>query len=243
MWYGYGGIPLFSENIELLINQIDLLNIPCPALLKNNRELFRIIKRMLNKNKFYRSGFIHFQLFWNKKDFNIIISSEAFKTFDFPIAEKGILVNYSELKKQSKNTLNRFSFYNETFWNVASAQIGETSFQNSILFNENNFVCECISSNIYFISDNELLTPAIETGCYEDTLRKTILELAGQLNLRIVETATLKKEDVFKMNELFITGEESGIQWILGVENKRFIHHYSEIIHEKLNDFLKGKVN
>jgi hypothetical protein len=45
------------------------------------------------------------------------------------------------------------------------------------------------------------------------------------------------------MNELFIAGEESGIQWILGVENKRFIHHYSEIIHEKLNDFLKGRVN
>lgn len=243
MWFGFGGIPLFTENIDLLIRELEILNLPCPDLLKNKRELFRITKRMLNKNKFYRSGFIHFQLFWNEKEFNTIITSQAFKTFNFPISEKGILVNFSDLEKYSKNQMNRFSFYSESFWNLVSAKNRETSFQNSIILNENQSVCECISSNIFLIKENELFTPSLNTGCFKGNLRNTILEISTQLNLKTTESSTLKKEDIFTMEELFIASEENGMQWILGVENKRFVHHYSEKINESLNDYLKEKVN
>jgi hypothetical protein len=57
-----------------------------------------------------------------------------------------------------------------------------------------------------------------------------------------VESENIYKEDVLQMNEIFIAGEEYGIQWLLGVENKRYVHRYSAIIHEKLNDYLKKKV-
>ena len=52
IWYGYGGIPLFFENLESLKNTVRTLEIPIPKLLQNEHELFRITKRMLNKNKF-----------------------------------------------------------------------------------------------------------------------------------------------------------------------------------------------
>ncbi len=48
---------------------------------------------------------------------------------------------------------------------------------------------------------------------------------------------------MLNMNEIFIVSEESGMQWILGIENKRFVHHFSEIFYEQLDQRLKNKIN
>lgn len=240
MWFGFGGIPLFHENIELLLQQMETLNLPFPDSFKNRKELFRITKRMLNKNKFYRSGLIHFQLFWHDSKIHSVITSFAFPEFEFPFSRHGLLINYSTLKKHSEISLNRYSFYNTTLWKAAEARLRDSHFQNSILMNENNFVCECVNANIFMIKGNALITPSLQTGCFEDKLRNTILEIAPNFNLKVMESAKVKKEDLLQMDEIFIASEENGIQWILGVENKRFVHHYSAKIHEKLNEYLKG---
>lgn len=243
LWFGFGGIPLFQENIELLFQQMETLNLPIPEPFKNIKELFRITKRMLNKNKFYRSGLVHFQLFWYDLKVIPVITSLAFPEFDFPFSMHGLLVTYSTLKKHSEIFLNRYSFYNNTLWKAAEAQLRDSHFQNSILLNEKNFVCECINTNIFMIKKNVLITPSLQTGCFEGKLRDTILKIAFNINFKVVESAKIKKEDLLQMDEIFIASEENGIQWVLGVENKRFVHQYSAKIHKKLNEYLKSKVN
>ncbi len=243
MWFGFGGIPFFAENIDLLVQQIEILKLPCPELLNDKRELFRITKRMLNKNKFYRSGYVWVQIFWEDDQLNTLISSEAFKTFDFPLKEKGILVNFSELKKFSENNFYRFSFFNETFWKVAGSQNRGTIYQNSIILNENNSVCEIISSNLFFISKETLITPSVKTGCFEDILRPVVIETAKKTGLKIIESGEITKEQVFGMDEIFTVSEAEGMLWVLGVENKRYIRNKSIQIHEKLNDYLKEEAS
>ena len=240
-WFGYGGIPLFVENINLLIQQIEILKLPCPALLNDKNELFRITKRMLNKNKFYRSGFVHFYVIWQKNELNVLIVSESAEKFDFPITARGILVNFSDTVKLSRNKYCRYSFYNETFWKVAAARNHGTYFQNSLILNENQSVCEAIFANLYVITGKTFFTPSLATGSYEDIIREIIIEIARDMGFVISETEDLKKEDIFGADELFIAGEATGVKWILGVENKRFVHEHSEEIHQKLNGYLKGK--
>lgn len=241
MWFGFGGIPLFSENVDLLIKEIEILKLPCPALLKNKRELFRITKRMLNKNKFYRSGYVHFKFLWKKENLNSLISSEPFETFDFPLSEKVILVNYSEYKKFSQNPFTAFSFFNESFWRLIKAQNSNSIFQNSIISNENQAVCEAISENLFFISGKTLVTPSLKTGCFEDILRSAILEIAKKTGLKVKESSHISKKDILKMDEIFTLSESTGMHWILGVENKRYIRNISVKIHEQLNEYLKEK--
>lgn len=240
-WFGYGGIPLFNENIDLLLQQIEILKLPCPALLNDKNELFRVTKRMLNKNKFYRSGYVHFYIFWQENKLHTLILSELSEKFDFQLTAKGILVNFSDIIKFSSNGYYRHSFYNETLWKAASAQNRGTYFQNSLILNENQSICEAIFANFYSINGGTFFTPSLETGSYEDILREIIINIARDMGFAISETENLKKEDVFASDELFIAGEATEISWILGVENKRFVHKYSEEIHRKLNDYLKEK--
>ncbi len=238
-WFGHGGIPLFNENINLLIQQIEILKFPCPELLNDKNELFRITKRMLNKNKFYRSGYVYFYIFRQGNKMNTLVVSKLHDKFDFPLSERGVLVNFSDIIKFSRNEYCRYMFYNEAFWKIAEARNNGTYFQNSLILNENQSVCEAISANIYAITGKTFFTPSLTTGSYEDTLRKIIIDIARDTGFVISETENLKKEDIFDADEVFIAGETVGVNWILGIENKRFLHKYSEEIHRKLNSYLK----
>ncbi|GAB1454366.1 hypothetical protein MASR2M47_44220 [Draconibacterium sp.] len=241
LWFGFGGIPMFHENIENIKTTLKTLNAQIPDLLNNERELFRITKRMLNKNRFFRSGIITCQLFIGQNVTNTTISSLAFTEFDFPFSKQGLIINFSELEKYSVNPLNQFAFFNAPSWKFAQAQNREATFDNSIFLNEMGVVCDCISANIFMIKGKHLYTPSIETGCYTDILRSHIIEIASKMNLKVSESDSISKEDVFQMNEIFLASEEYGIQWVIGVENRRFVHSYSAKIHEYLNETLKKR--
>lgn len=242
IWFGYGGIPLFHDNIKELVLKLSTLNANIPEFLKNENEMFRIVKRMLNKNRFYRSGLITLQAFIAKNETNTIFASAAFPEFDFPISKQGLMINFSEFEKYRGNPLNYFSFSNLPAWKFADGRNMDTPFDNSIFINEKGFVSDCISANIFMIKGKTLITPHPETGCFIDNIRNHILNVAAETGLKVTESDSIRKEDVFQMNEIFIAGEENGIQWILGVGSKRFVHRHSVKIHEKLNEYLKNIV-
>jgi len=241
IWYGYGGIPLFDENIRLIGRQAEALNLPLPQLFQNKRELFRITKRMLNKNKFYRSGYVHCHIYRGNQNSELLITSNAFHDFEFPFSEEGKLITISPQKKHSENNFNPFGFFNEMLWETTLSQLRGLHFQNAVLTNEKGAVCECAFSNIFLIKRNELITPSKKTGCFIDVLRPYILETARLLKLKTVESASIQPADLKNMDEIFLASEQAGIQWVLGVENKRFLHRHSRQIHDKLNEFLKAK--
>ena len=239
IWFGFGGIPLFNKNIDFLVQQLNVFNVEIPPFLKNRRELFRITKRMLNKNMFYRSGIITIQLFILNSTVEYVITSMGVPKSDFPLSSAGVLVNFSDSKRGEENLLNRHFFYNKTNWKIKQQQIYYSEFENSILINSNNMVCEGIESNIFMIKDNLVITPSLESGSYEDTIRQPVLKTAKQIGLNVAELPNIKKEHIFEMDELFFASEELGFQWILGVEKRRFVNQITKQIHKTLNELLK----
>ncbi len=240
-WFGYGGIPLLQENTDAIESQLNTFGLPLPDLFRNKRELFRLTKRMLNKNKFYRSGIINFRFFISGTKIDSVITSLAFPEFDFPFSPHGLLINFGSLAKNSHSPLSRFSYHSKALWDSAEAQNRNTQIHSSVLLNERGFICESIASNIFIIKENELLTPAIETGCYEDTIRPLVLSLSENLKLRTIESPKIKKTHLLSADEVFLASEEFGIRWVLGIEKRRFVHHYSKLICGELNAYLENK--
>lgn len=242
MWFGYGGIPLFSENIASVIQQLKILKKPVPPLFTDENEFFRITKRLLNRMKYFRSGIITLNIFAGNTETHFLVNAVPGEEFDFPISKKGLQVNHAEMIKFSKNAVSKFAFFNEPIWNIAGATLAGTPFANAIFVNENGAVTDCIGANIFAVKGRRLFTPATETGCYTDTLRKYILEATAACSLKIDEISTLTKEELLEMNEVFIASEAKGIEWIMGIQNKRFVHQYSGDIQLKINEILKIKI-
>lgn len=239
-WYGFGGIPLLRENLDQIKNQVLILKLSFPKDLENYRETFRLIKRMLNKNKFYRSGQIHIQILWNKNEVQTLISCNSFSMFDFPFSEDGLLTTFSKQRKNSGNTVNLYPFFNQMIWEISLAEIRHTLFQQVIVLNEKNEVCESAFANIFLIKGNKLFSPPPKTGSYSDILKPYVLETASGFGLKIYHEPIIE-QSLPEMDEIFIVSELTGFQWILGINNKRFINQNSEGIYKKLNEFLKQK--
>lgn len=242
VWFGYGGIPLLHENITSLKEQLATLGFQLPPHFNNYRELFRLCKRILNKNKFYRSGHLTIQIFASDSGSNSLITSENAENFDFPIAKEGALIGISSLKKDSNSPLPRFACYNQGIWQAANNEIKNAPFNTSVLLNDNGFICEGINANIFILKDNILLTPSPQTGCYNDVVKEVVFSLSDQLKVNLVQTDEIPKEILTVADEVFLLSEAQGIQWLLGLGNKRYIRSFSLELHEKINTFLKNKI-
>ncbi len=241
-WFGFGGIPLFKENLQTIEKELNALNRELPPHFKNQRELFRLTKRMLNKNRFYRSGLITFQIFISENKIETLITSRAFSEFDFPINKQGLLITISELKKFSNSQQNQLSFQNRHLWQQIKASNNNTPYAGSVILNQDNRICEGIESNIFMIKDGVLYTPSPETGCYLDVTRDIVIQLAQSLKLKIAETAEVEEKHLRQMDEIFFASEKNGIQWVLGIGDRRFVHEYSDLICGKINLYLKARV-
>ena len=242
VWFGYGGIPLLKENITSLKKQLETLGFELPPLFNNHRELFRLCKRILNKNKFYRSGHLNIQIFASENTTNSLIISESVENFDFPISKEGLLIDISTYKKDSKSLLQRFACHNRGIWQAARNEIKNAPFSTAVLLNENGFICEGINANIFILKDNILLTPTPETGCYSDTIKEIILSMANELKIKLVQSAEIPKEILTVADEAFMVSEARGIEWVLGFNQKRYIRSISLELHEKINTFLKNRI-
>lgn len=241
IWFGYGGIPLFSENIANVKQQLDVLKAPVPQIFNNEKELLRITKRLLNRMRYFRSGIITLNVFAGKAKTHFLVKAIPFDDFVFPISQKGIQLNFAELIKFSKNPYSAFAFFNVPVWNIAAVSLINTPYANTLFLNEDERVTECIGANIFAVKGRELFTPSKETGCYIDTIRKYVLTSEIANSLIIKENSSLTKETLLQMDEVFIASEKKGIEWVMGIGSKRFVHQVSDAIHLKINEKLKEK--
>jgi branched-subunit amino acid aminotransferase/4-amino-4-deoxychorismate lyase len=241
IWFGFGGIPLFAENLKLLKQQVQELKLIFPEELENEREHFRLAKRILNKNKFYQSGYIWFQLVYSEGKTQTSIRSSSLKGFNFPVSADNLLIQFSSLRKNSGNVPNRYAFFNERLWDVARAEIQGTSFRQSIILNEKGNICEAIGSNVFLLKDNDLITSSLSSGCYEDPLRNIVFEAAGKAGFNIQEESNLGQDELAEMDEVFLASEQDGFHRIKGIGHKRFLRSRAPIIYNYLNDLLNKK--
>jgi len=242
IWFLNNELPFFEENLSNLRGKASIFRLVWPGYMDDQRELLRLTKRLLNKNRFYKAGIVLFRMFWEGDTVHLLIQALPASGNVFPISDKGILLNFSEIIRHSGNPLSAYDFFNKAEWDVAHSGLKNSIFGNSVILNESGSVCEAIGANIFFFKGKTLITPSPETGCYIDPVRRKILEAAAENQLPVVESSRISKNQVFSMDEIFIVSEVEGMQWVMGIESKRYIHLYSDELNKWLNELLKISV-
>jgi len=79
-----------------------------------------------------------------------------------------------------------------------------------VFYNNNGFVTECAIRNIFFIQDNQLLTPSLELGVLPGVMRDTLISIAKGINLITKET-NIHFESINEMDEAFISSTGIGL--------------------------------
>ena len=156
---------------------------------------------------------------------------------NYEINQKGLIVDvYDELTKP----IHKFSNYktnNAMVYVMAGLFQKHNRLDEAIILNQNGFLCESTSSNIFIVYQNQIYTPALAEGCVAGVMRSVVLQLAKTHNYNIVE-AQISPEILKEAEEVFVTNAVTGIRWVMGYGKKRYFNEITKSLSTKLNTLI-----
>ncbi|MDB5129940.1 MAG: 4-amino-4-deoxychorismate lyase [Mucilaginibacter sp.] len=148
--------------------------------------------------------------------------------------ERGLIMDvYTELPKPL-NWLSNIKTCNSLIYVMAGIYKQQNKLDDVFLLNQNRFLCEANSSNIFVWYQNHLYTPALSEGCVEGVMRRVVIQLALDNNIPVTE-AQINPEILNEADEVFLTNATKGIQWVMGYGVKRYFNRISKALMDELN--------
>ena len=150
------------------------------------------------------------------------------------IHPKGLIADVFEDVRKPVNSLSNFKTCNSLVYVMAGIFKNQNSLDEAFILNQNGFLCEAISSNVFIIYDKKVYTPALSEGCIAGVMRSVVMRLAEENNIQVVE-AQINPAVLREADEIFLTNASRGIQWVMGYNKKRYFNETSKFLIEKLN--------
>ena len=118
--------------------------------------------------------------------------------------ESGFKAALSSLRRNSQSPLSRLksTCYMENI--LARMAARAAGCDEAILLNEQGYLAEGSTTNIFLASNGELITPSLESGVLPGITREAVLEIARAANIKTMERQVELKE-LIEAEEAFIT--------------------------------------
>lgn len=145
--------------------------------------------------------------------------------------EKGFSLDFSKIirNESSPLTYHKTMNYGDNILEKRLARI--RNIDEPIFVNSKNEICEGACSNLFFVKDKQLFTPAASCGLLEGTLRRYILT-----NYPVTETI-IHPDEIEHFDEVFLTNALMGIMPVSKFENHTYSSH--EITDMILKEYQK----
>lgn len=124
-------------------------------------------------------------------------------------------------EKKSTGILSNIKTNNHLIYIMAAKYAQQNGFDDALILNARNGICEATSSNVFFISGRSVFTPPLTEGCVAGVMRRHLLQQLPLLGFTVQETP-VSLEMVYEMDEVFLTNAIRGIQSVGRLGNKEY---------------------
>lgn len=155
----------------------------------------------------------------------------------YELNKKGLIVDvYDEIPKPI-NKLANYKTSNALLYVMAGLYQKQHRLDEALLLNQNGFLCESTSSNVFIVYQKQIYTPALSEGCVAGVMRSVIIQLAKMNDIPLIE-AQINPQILNEAEEVFITNASSGIRWVMGYGRKRYFNEVAKMLSAKLNALI-----
>jgi branched-chain amino acid aminotransferase len=135
-------------------------------------------------------------------------------------SSKGLSVCVSSWQRNSDNALPPRTKASGGYINSALAihDAHTSGYDSAILLNQHGDVGEGAVMNLFMVKNNVLLTPTVDADILEGITRKTVIELAKELNIPVQER-TITRSELYTADEVFFCGTAVEITWCQSIDN------------------------
>lgn len=152
------------------------------------------------------------------KEPTFVVVAERFKEYPEHLYSGGVKLVIAKTRRNLAGAVNpkikSLNFLNNIF---AKMEAKERGAYEAIMLNAEGLLAEGTVSNIFFVKDNLLCTPAAEVGVLDGITREIIISSAKKSGMRVNE-GEFYPSDLFSASEVFFTNTTSEVMPVSQVE-------------------------
>ena len=215
-----------KEHTDRLFNSAHIFGMKMPF---DKQTLMEAQKAAVRENKL-ESGYIRPLVFYGAEAMGI--SAKTLSTHVIVAAwpwgaylgaealEKGIRVKTSSFTRHHVNINMCRAKSVSTYTNsiLAHQEAEHDGYQEALLLDVDGYVAEGSGENIFIVKNGKLYTPDL-TSCLEGITRASIVELAGEIGVQVIEKR-ITLDEVYCADEAFFTGTAAEVTPIRELDNR-----------------------
>jgi 4-amino-4-deoxychorismate lyase len=189
-----------QKGLETLNIKLDLEEVNIPAVIAGLSEKNELVNSYLRLNISAGEGEIGLRTEPYHAP-NILLLQKELPLLK-PLREKeAVLLKLARNTPETSTRLKSHHYFNNI---AAKREIGDDSGKEGLFLTRDGYIAEGITSNIFWVSQGRLYTPALETGILNGITREYIIELAKKTGIP-VEEGLYEPEHLMKASEAFFT--------------------------------------
>jgi len=125
---------------------------------------------------------------------------------------------------------------------LAKTEAVKSGFDEALLLNSRGKVSEASGMNLFIVRDGVLITPGVEQDILEGITRASVIELAKEMGIEVIERA-VDKSELFVAEEVFLSGTAAKVTPVRRVETTELptARPVMERIRERLTAITEGR--
>jgi len=232
----------YEEHWKRMVKGAKICNLEIPEKEK--------IKEIILKNLKEKDCYIRINL-WRKKPekfsplnerkSNFLIIIKEFEPYPSKLYKNGInCIISKKIRRNEKSIVSKIKSISFIENIIVKIECEKENCDDAIILNTSGYISEGSVSNIFFVKDDCVYTPSIESGCLEGITRKVIFEICEKNRIKIKE-GFFKPEFLRSVDEVFLTNTLMGIMPVREIKNyfKSKEIKITKILIEKYIEILK----
>lgn len=233
-----------EDHYKRLLNAMAQLKMHCHTL--PPIDLFKSqIASLISKNKIYGDARVRLTIFRedgglytpNSNNTNYLIEASPLNTNHYSLNTKGLLIDIYDEDKKPKTRFCQFKSANSLLFVMAGLFKQKQKLDDVLILNEEGQIIESLASNIYWIKNQVIYTPSRTSGCIEGVMRAQLMKILKNEGWQIQEVAGGLLDDLLNADEVFLSNAIQGIQWVVGIKEKRYFCNKSKQLSLMLNEY------
>ncbi|MBK3516914.1 aminotransferase class IV [Carboxylicivirga marina] len=233
----------FHDHYQRLINgmsllKMDIKSLPPASIIEEQ------ITSLIQKNKLF--GDVRTRLTIFREDgglytplsnkINYLIEVSPLSSNGYQLNPKGLLLDIYEEERKPTNRWCHYKSANALLFVMAGLFKQEQKKDDVLIVNTNNQIIEGLASNLFWIKDNIIFTPMRSSACVDGIMRKQLIRILREHQYVVQEVSGTNYDTLHQADEIFLSNAIQGIQWVVGLKDKRYYCKLSKAISRLLNE-------
>lgn len=185
-----------------------------------------VLVELLKINSINQDAYIRVTNFTdeNKVTPKLVGYRDSFSVFLYPLGDyvptSGMRCKVSSWSRVEDNAIPARAKINGAYVNTAFAKTEALlgGYDEALVMDNRGHIVEGSAENIFVVMGGKIITPLVNDNILEGITRKTILEIAKNEGVEVVERS-IDRSEIYKADEIFLTGTGAKISPVIDVDS------------------------